>query len=151
MKNFRYLLPLFILLIFPLNNVWADIEKECPTTEEMQSKKWEYMKTEARLTDEEATLVKPIFSDYESKVWDLHKNRRLGKQSKNNPNYEELNDNFIYLETKQAEFLQEYHLKLKKVLSPERLFNYYHAERSYKRHLIFEMQENRYHKRGPKH
>ena len=41
----------------------------------------------------------------------------------------------------QANLLLSYHEALKKVLTPERLYKYYKAERSHKRHLIYEMQQ----------
>lgn len=127
------------LFIFLYANLFAE-RNIPPTPEELQQKKWEYISTTAKLTEEECKIVKPIYMQYETGLWDLHKKNHPCRKEKKQPNYEELNDMYIEREVKQAELQQNYHQELKKVLSPEVLFRYYKAERSHKRELIFEMQ-----------
>jgi len=141
MKSIKYCL-LFILLA-GINSIQAE-EKRMPSPEEMQLKKWEYLVITAKLSPKESEAVKPVFMEYESSIWDLHKKNRPMRKDKNvQPNYEELNEKYIERETKQAELLKRYHSELKKILSPETLHNYYKAENSYKRLLIEEMQNHR--------
>lgn len=148
MKNYRYILLLIITMTISFNSIWArNIEQARITPEEMQEKKWEYIRKEAKLTTEEAELVKPLFTEYEDKIWQLHEKHRQ-KKANTDPNYEEINESYIKHEIDRTEYLKEYHAKLKKVLSPEKLYNYYHAEKSYKRCLINEMKDNRPHKQG---
>lgn len=146
-----YSLLLFIT-IFLFNNVYAiNIENKCPSLEEMWLKKLEFIIQKAELSSQETEAVKPIFLKYENKMWQLHKKCRLDKSLKTALNYEELNDNYIQQEIKRAEYLKEYHSELKKVLTPEKLFNYYRAEKEYKRYLINEMKDHRhrgYHGKG---
>lgn len=140
MKLVKYHL-LFILLV-GLNTVRAQ-EKRPPSPEEMHLKKWEYLVKTAQLSDKEGEIVKPIFMQYENDVWELHKKSRPMRKDKiTQPNYEELNEKYIEREIRQAELLKEYHSKLKKVLSPEVLHNYYRAEGLFKRNLIYEMRNN---------
>ena len=61
----------------------------------------------------------------------------MEKNSK--PNYSQLNDQYLELEINQAQLFKNYHLKLRKILSPETLFDYYKAERAFKRKLLHEM------------
>ena len=39
--------------------------------------------------------------------------------------------------------LKSYHLQLRRLLAPETLFRYYHAEREFKRKLLQDMQDRR--------
>ncbi len=145
MKSFKYYL--LFMLITSFSVLYAE-ENRQPTQEEMQLKKWTYLVTNANLTESQAQQVEPFFKRYESGIWELHKrNRPARKEKTNSPNYEELNERYIERETKQAELLKQYHSELKKVLSPETLHNYYKAENSYKRQLIYEMQNNNQHRR----
>ena len=112
-----------------------------PSPEEMHEKKWEYISTTAQLTEAEQLAVKPIFLQYEEGMWELHKKYRPRRPKGETPDYEELNEKYIQREMEQANLLLSYHEALKKVLTPERLYKYYKAERSHKRHLIYEMQQ----------
>ena len=90
--------------------------------------------------------------EYENIIWKQHKqNYEIFKNKKkdqvdNNINYEELNDNYVDFEVKQAQLFKNYHLKLRKVLQPETLFKYYKSEREFKRNLLQGMQDHNQHK-----
>ncbi len=110
--------------------------------EDMHEKKWQYLVEQAQLSPSEIKLVKPIFLEYEKRVWNQHeKNReffksfsKIDKNSK--PNYAEMNDQYAEIEYVQGQAFRNYHLKLRKLLKPETLFYYYKAERDYKRKLL---------------
>ncbi len=140
MKLMRYMI---LLVLFSTSNLLFAQDGNWPKVNEMHAKKWQFMIEQAQLTEKEAQLVQPIFMEYEKNQWKQHaKNREFFKQMRNKddnngkPNYAELNDKYIEMEVVQAQQLKAYHLKLKKVLSPETLFKYYMAERDFKRKLL---------------
>lgn len=133
-----------VLLLISFVALPAQNRRGRPSVEKMHEHKWQIIISQVKLTNEEAAAVKPIFMEYEQAVWKIHKERintvknfRKNKSAK--LDYNALNDRYINSEIKQAQLLREYHLKLKKVLNPETLFNYYQAERNFKRKLLRDM------------
>jgi hypothetical protein len=116
-----------------------------PKVNEMHAQKWKYMVEQAQLNQKEVDAVLPVFIEFEKSVWNLHDKKRdffktvqqMEKNSK--PNYSQFNDQYLELEINQAQLFKNYHLKLRKLLSPETLFNYYKAERAFKRKLLQDM------------
>ncbi|MGC3979246.1 MAG: hypothetical protein QM751_14055 [Paludibacteraceae bacterium] len=43
--------------------------------EKMHERKWDMMMSQVKLTNEEISLVKPLFMEYEQAVWNIHQNR----------------------------------------------------------------------------
>ncbi len=108
---------------------------------ELHEKKWQFIVSEVTLSQAESNAVKPVFMDYQNSIWELHKQtRELFRESKNGnlteKEYNDLNSKMINLEIKRSQYLREYHLKLRKLLKPETLFNYYKAEKSFERQLL---------------
>ena len=136
---------LIIILVVTSSIVNAQEIGSSPKVNEMHAQKWKYMVEQAQLSQKEVEVVMPVFMEYEKSVWNQHDKKRnffktveqLEKNSK--PNYSQLNDQFMDLEINQAQLFKSYHLKLRKLLSPETLFNYYKAERAFKRKLLKEM------------
>ena len=141
MKNIKIIILFFLFLsLTPMQ-----ARNKRPLMDKMYEHKWKVMLTQVKLTQEEIARVKPIFIEYEQAVWKIHKERINTimdfKKSKNNGtiDYNSLNDKYINLEIRQAQLLRNYHLKLKEMLKPETLFNYYQAERMFKRKLLRDM------------
>jgi len=138
MRRFKYIL----MLIVWITSISLSAEETANTNiQKMHERKWAYIVEQAKLTPDEASKVKPVFMNYENAVWQLHEKNRETlnnylNENKAQPNYELLNDEYINLQIKQAQLLKNYHLKLKKSLSPEKLFHYYQAERTFKRQLL---------------
>ena len=134
-----------ILLVFSNAIVDAQEISTSPKVNEMHAQKWKYMVEQAQLTQKEEDAVLPVFMEYEKSVWNLHDKKRnffktVEQMEKNTkPNYLQLNDQYFELEISQAQLFKNYHLKLRKLLSPETLFNYYKAERAFKRKLLQDM------------
>ncbi|MEI8085643.1 MAG: hypothetical protein WCG93_05430 [Paludibacter sp.] len=136
---------LIILLVATSTIINAQEISTSPKVNEMHAQKWKYMVEQAKLTQKEVDAVLPVFMEYEKSVWNLHDTKRdffktvqqMEKNSK--PNYSQLNDQYFELEINQAQLFKNYHLKLRKLLSPETLFNYYKAERAFKRKLLQDM------------
>ena len=116
-----------------------------PNVEDFHARKWQFIMNQVSLSPAEINAVKPVFFHYEKSVWELHQRNidsyRKYKEIKANENinYSELNDNYINQEIKQAQLLRNYHMKLRKLLKPETLFQYYKAERMFKRRLLDHM------------
>jgi len=151
MKTNKYIL--IAVLILTCNIGFSqEADRKKPNVEEMHLRKFQFIVEKAQLTQNEIITVKPIFMEYENIIWKQHKqNYEIFKNKKknqieNNINYEELNDNYVDFEVKQAQLFKNYHLKLRKVLQPETLFKYYKSEREFKRNLLQGMQDHNQHK-----
>ena len=140
MKTIKY--SLFLLLLVSCNFLTAQNENRWKKVDQMHEKKWQFLVEQSKLSSKEIELVKPIFMEYEKKVWKQHaKDREFFRAAHNKdknvkPNYAELNDRYADIELVQAQQFKNYHLKLRKILSPEALYNYYKAERDFKRKLL---------------
>lgn len=133
---------LVCLLMLLAGFMQAEENERFPKIEEMHNQKWQFLVAKAQLSAEDAKKVQPVFLSYEKSLWNLHQqNREFFRASKKGvknvkPNYAELNDRFVDFEFKQALLLKNYHSQLCKILEPETLFNYYRAEREFKRKLL---------------
>lgn len=133
---------LFIFLIISVIST-AQSKKKSLSFGELTERKWQEICIKANLTDVEKKTVYPIFIEYENAVftlnktlWDTFKRVREGKKKSQSINFAEINDIYINTEIKQANLLKNYHERLKKILSPETFFNYYMAERGFKKNLM---------------
>ncbi|MGB4413732.1 MAG: hypothetical protein WBI53_02455 [Paludibacter sp.] len=127
-----------------------------PRVEDMHARKWQYMAEQSNLTPQEAAKVQPIFMEYEKAVWNvLEQNKKYFKKFKeekradSKPDFEEMNDRFVNIDIQKAQLLKSYYMKLKKVLPAEKIFNYFNAERSFRKELIKDWRGNRVHDNRP--
>jgi len=114
------------------------------------------MAEQSNLTPQEAAKVQPIFMEYEKAVWNvLEQNKKYFKKFKeekradSKPDFEEMNDRFVNIDIQKAQLLKSYYMKLKKVLPAEKIFNYFNAERSFRKELIKDWRGNRVHDNRP--
>jgi len=130
------------MLILLTSKAFAQDNNKIPKIEELHALKWQALSTKAKLTPKEIDAVKPVFMEYEQLVWKLHEEnhdffKSAFKNAKNGkPDFAELNDRYVENEIRDAQMFKNYHLKLRKLLQPETLFNYYRAERDFKRKLL---------------
>jgi len=137
-------MKIIILAVFAFmsNFISAQSKENWAKVDEMHAQKWQYLVERSKLTPKEVELVQPVFMEYEKAVWKQHsKNREFFKSVRNKdknikPNYAELNDRYAEIELIQAQQFKAYHVKLRKLLSPETLYKYYKAEREFKRKLL---------------
>lgn len=141
MEQIKYIILAMTLSVMSV--LTAQNNQNQTKVDEMHIKKWQFITEKVPLTNEEIDKVQPIFMAYEKSVWDQHaKNReyfrqaRRNKEGKDKPNYAELNERYVDLELIQAQLFKSYHLKLKKILPAETLFNFYGAERDFKKKLL---------------
>ena len=139
MKTRNSIIAIFVLLS---NLVIAQGYQKDKNVEQMHEQKWQYIVGQSKLNTAQINAVYPIFLDYENTMWKQHlKNREFYQSVHNNdketkPNYQALNDRYADSELLQAQQFKIYHLKLRKILDSETLFNYYKAERDFKRKLL---------------
>ena len=143
----KYLIVAFLILNLGLQ---AQDFKNHPNVADIHARKWEYMAEQAKLTPQQADKIEPVFMEYEKALWklseqmrDAFKKFRDEKRSNNKPDYEGLNKRFIALDIEKAQLQKNYYLKLKKSLNDETIFNYFGAERSFRKELIKDWPGNR--------
>jgi hypothetical protein len=102
------------------------------------------------LTSQEAEKFWPGYNEYQD-----NKNKiQLERQEINrNFNQNELNmsdrelteagDRFVSLEVREAALAQEFHTRIKTILSPVKILRLYQAENQYRQQLLKELQERR--------
>jgi hypothetical protein len=153
MKMMKYKLLGFLFMFSGI--IYASDADNPSQIDEMHLQKWKILVSEAQLTPKEIELVQPVFMEYENAVWALHKkNREFFKAAfkdlkKVKPNFAELNDRYANYDFQDAQLFKNYHSKLRKLLQPETLFKYYHAEREFKRKLLRDFHDHGPHD-GPK-
>ena len=144
MKN-----ALLVLLISLSSFAISQENDRSSKIEELHTRKWESLISQAQLTPKEIEAVHPVFLEYEHSTWKMHQEHReffrstFQNAKKNKPNYAELNDRYVEFEFQEAQLFKNYHLKLRKLLQPETLFRYYKAEREFKRKLLHDLQEHK--------
>ena len=143
----KYLIVAFLILNLGLQ---AQDFKNRPNVADIHVRKWEYIVEQAKLTPQQADKIEPVFMEYEKVLWklseqmrDAFKKFRDEKRSNNKPDYEGLNKRFIGLDIEKAQLQKNYYLKLKKSLNDETIFNYFAAERSFRKELIGNWPGNR--------
>lgn len=141
---------ILIMMLFLSMTIIAQENQNPPRVEDMHARKWEYMIEKSKLTTQDAAKVEPVFMEYEQAVWKLmeqnkvyYKKKHENKTSQSKPNFEEINERFINIETQKAQLLKNYYIKLKKVLPAETIFNYFKAERMFRQELIKDWQGKR--------
>ena len=145
MKTIQYKL----LVISTFICVWVNAQEKTtfPKVEEMHKRKWQFIIDKARLTQSETDVAMPVFMEHEKAMWTFHgkngENFRSVKEKlkEQNVNYSDINDHYVEMGMIQAQMFKNYHLKLRKILSPETLFRYYKAEREFKRELLQDLKE----------
>lgn len=110
--------------------------------EEMQLKKIAYFTDKIGLTPEEAQSFWPIVNDIQYRSFAInHEMMRLiriprQEREKKEIDYEKINTRMAELRQQQADLDKERYIKLKAILSPEKLYKYYLAEEGFSRELL---------------
>ena len=141
---------ILFIFIFIAMSAAGQNHKNIPSFEELTERKWQEISTKAKLTDTEKKSVYPLFLEYEKSLfllnktlWDAFRKVRQNKEHSENINFAEINDLYVHTESKHGELLKNYHEKLSKLLSPETIFNFYLAERNFKKNLMQNIPDKR--------
>ncbi|MGC9151275.1 MAG: hypothetical protein ACP5F6_05910 [Microbacter sp.] len=112
---------------------------------EIRQKKIEFIQQRVQLTPQEAQQFWPLYHEYEQKRWDLMKASRETFQQdrglkERNADYAEMTENMINFDLVRAQLAKTYYERFKKILPPEKLFQYYMADREFKEWLLKDIQ-----------
>lgn len=143
----KYLILVMLTVCFALN---AQDFRNRPNLRDLHNRKWEFLVENANLTDEQAAKIEPLFMDYEASIWklmeqnkDAFRKNKDSRRDRENRNFEELNERFVNTELQKAQLQKNYYLKLKKYLPARTIFEYFNAERSFRKELVREWQGGR--------
>jgi hypothetical protein len=148
MKQYSLLLLFSILTVgvFAQDQKKEDARKQ--RWEEMKAKRAAYYTDKIGLTAKEAELFWPIYNELQDKKGKLHRQmsapfRKVKKDNQGNRimDYAKICDNMMSLRVQEANLDKNYHEKFKKVLSPEKLFRYYEAEREWAGKLLKDIEK----------
>ena len=135
----KLLLSLFLLsplfIAFSQENRKADYEKR---REEMKAKKVSFITENLSLTPEEAQKFWPLYNEMQEKKQQIHKELwQLRKEKKaGNVDYKKWNEVNINAGLKEAELEKEYFEKYKQILSAEKIYKFYQAEKEFQKQLL---------------
>jgi hypothetical protein len=148
MKRYSLLILFSVLTvgIFAQNQNKEEAKKQ--RWEEMKAKRAAYYTEKIGLTAEEAQLFWPIYNELQDKKGKVHRQmtapfREAKKDDKGHKilDYTKVCDNMMCLRVQEANLDKSYHEKFKKVLSPEKLFRYYEAEREWAGKLLKDIEK----------
>ncbi len=128
------------LMSFSQEDKKAEYQKK---REEIKVQKVAFITEKVNFTPEEAQVFWPLYNELEAKKSELTKEfwqLRKSMKDANKMDYEKLNDANLNLELKKAELDKEYYLKFKKILSAEKIYNLYKAEKDFQKELLGRIQ-----------
>ena len=140
---------LYILIILAILT-GSQASAQNSNMERLNAYKIAFFTKRLNLTPQEAEKFWPVYNEYQ----DMKNKIQLERQEINrNFNQNELNmtdkemteagDRFIALEVREASLAQEFHTKLKTILSPVKVLRLYQAENQYRLQLLKELQQRR--------
>jgi len=151
MKRYTLLFILSLCVTGILAQTSKDEERK-QRWEEMKAKRAAFYSERICLTPEEAQVFWPVYNELQDKKGKLHhKMSGMFKNSKKNEkgekiiDYAKITDEMIVVRVQETALDKCYHEKFKKILSPEKLFKYYNAERDWTNKLLKDIE-----KRGDK-
>jgi len=137
------LLLLFILATFPFiafsqgrGGNRADAEQR---REEIKAQRVAFITERVNLTAAEAQKFWPLYNEKEAKKQQIRRELRQSRRGEN-INYEQLNDARINAKIKEAQLEKEYYVKFQAILSAEKIFKLYKAEKDFQRELLGRIQ-----------
>lgn len=118
--------------------------------ENIEAQKVGFLTKKLDLTPEEAQKFWPVYNQYDDKLQELRKKRRLDmKNAKENfdsltdKEVEQLVDNEMDFRQKELDIQKEYHAKFKSLLSIKKVAQLYRAEEEFKRFLLNELKDRK--------
>lgn len=142
MKTKLLSLILFITIPFFSFSQTVDKEKIEKRREEIKAQKISFITEKVNFTPEEAQKFWPLYNEMQEKRNKMNgEYRSLRRENKETPNYQAINEAKINKNIKEAELEKEYYLKYKKILSEEKIYKLFRAEREFQRELLDRIQQ----------
>lgn len=120
------------------------------TREKLDAYRVGFFTKKMNLTSEEAEKFWPAYNDYQKKKNELQRERIMlvrdfnqNESALSDKELTEIGDNLIATFSRENEMAQDFHKKLRELLSPDKVIRYYQAENQWKAQLLNELQENR--------
>jgi len=144
---------LFILMLI-MTGLSAQSQKM--SKEDSRKQRWEEMKTKRAafyserigLTPEEAQAFWPVYNELQDKKTKLHRtmteqfrNAKKDASGRKIIDYAKACDDMINLRVQETTLEKVYHQRFKKILTPEKLFKYYGAEREWANKLLQDLEK----------
>ncbi len=138
MKSYSSILFLITLITFS-NSAWTlqqDIRK--PMIEKMQNKKWEYILSQIEISNQQATLLKPLFNQYELDKRNIILNSKpfKSKDVKNDADASALLDRRFEISQQMLQLQEQYKPRFLKIITPIQLLNFRRAEKEFTAKII---------------
>jgi predicted GTPase len=127
-----------LILVISCNVLAQKNQNRAARIEEMKAKRVAYVFQEAGLTAGEAEKVLPIYNEYKQKSWELYRQSAtiLKTSPASETEFEKAIENYLGFQQKEAALANEYSKKFRTVISAEKLFKLYVAEREFQRKAI---------------
>jgi len=141
-----------LLVIFLAMNCYADPSngnnERQKRWEEMVAKRAAFFTERIGLTAEEAQAFWPVYNQLQAekgklnkKMHDLHHNTKKNAKGERMLDYGKLTDEMIRIKVQEANLDKIYHQKFKRILTPEKLFRFYIADREWGVELLKQIQK----------
>ncbi len=138
-----------IVLIVALLMITAGKAQNTPR-EKLDAYRVGFFTKKMNLSSEEAEKFWPAYNEYQKKKNELQREKIMlvrdfnqNESALSDKELTEIGDNLIATFSKENELAQEFHKKLRDLLSPDKVIRYYQAENQWKAQLLNELQENR--------
>jgi hypothetical protein len=125
--------------------------------EKIKARKVAFITEKINLSVEEAQIFWPLYNEYEGHKETLQREKAdiLKKivaeyNDTDESELEQLSDEFVEMQVKEAQLSKEYHEEFKKVLPVRKVLKLYKAENEFKRYLLEELQKRRENRRRPR-
>lgn len=116
--------------------------------DEMIAKRNAYFTERIGFTPSEAQAFWPVYNELQmkkgqlhSKMRTFHRNAKTNEKGERIPDFEKITDEMVHIKVQEATLEKEYHLRFKTILSPEKIFKLYQAERDWAGELLKDLQE----------
>ena len=143
MKNFAIVL---ILAIFH----FTVIKAQNPNREKLDAYRIGFFTKKMNLTADEAEKFWPAYNEFQQQRIEIQKERIIlsrdfnqNGSALNDKELTEIGDRLINTISKESEIARTFHEKLKELLPPVKVVQYYQAENQWKAQLLNQLQENR--------
>jgi hypothetical protein len=151
MKNFKYnaMKRNILILVILLLSLTAIIAQN-PNREKLDAYRIGFFTKKLTLSTDEAEKFWPVYNNYQKEKNGLQQERRELIRNFNqngsmlsDKELTEIGDKLIGTFSEEALMAESFHKKLKEVLPPSKVIQYYQAENQWKAQLLNQLQENR--------
>lgn len=152
MINYKFSVMKRKISVFALLAIFCtvNISAQNANRERLEAYKIAFFTKRLNLTPGEAEKFWPLYNEYQetkTKIQlerqELNRNFNQNGLNMNDREMTEAGDRLIGLEVREAALAQEFHNKIKTVLTPAKILRLYQAENQYRLQLLKELQERR--------